>query len=158
MDTPNTHKKLYRILPGKMIAGVCNGIAAYFDVDVTIVRVLFVLALFLTHGGMVLAYFVLMIIVPVEGTSAEAEQHHWGKWRAKMGHYERSAETYVYHPRPYRRGPSLIGEVAQVVFFGLVIYLLYTYVPQTQPFFDKVWMLIQIGWNWIVLHLNTPVK
>ena len=27
-------KKLYRIKQGKMIAGVCNGLAAYFDIDV----------------------------------------------------------------------------------------------------------------------------
>jgi phage shock protein C len=158
MDTTNhQHKKLYRVLEGKMIAGVCNGIAKYFDVDVTIVRVLFVIALFFSHGGMVLAYIVLIVLMPVEGGSTS----HWqDKWRNKMGYSEQPpahSETYVYHPR-MRRRPGLIGELMQVLFAALIVYLLYTYVPQTQPFFDKIWLLIQQGWAWILEHLNTPIR
>jgi phage shock protein C len=56
-------KKLYRDENRKVIAGVCAGLADYFSVDVTIVRLLFVLTL-IYHGGGTLAYIVLWIVMP----------------------------------------------------------------------------------------------
>ena len=47
----------------KMIAGVCGGIARYFNVDTTIVRLLFVLAVFL-GGASPLIYLVLWLVMP----------------------------------------------------------------------------------------------
>lgn len=67
---PGAAKRLYKIRDGAMIAGVCNGLAAYFNIDVTIVRILFVL-LTLTYGTGLLLYFLMVIIVPTAGTPAE---------------------------------------------------------------------------------------
>jgi phage shock protein PspC (stress-responsive transcriptional regulator) len=47
-----------------MIAGVCAGIADYFDIDPTIVRLLFVLGFFVTGSGLFWAYVIMMIVVP----------------------------------------------------------------------------------------------
>jgi len=162
----DTHKKLYRIRQGQMIAGVCNGIAAYFDIDVTLVRVLFVIGLFLSHGGFILGYFVLMVLMPIEGLPAQAGEPaaDWrDRWRHKIPRYEQpmaapESEKYMYPPPHMHRGPSVIGEVAQLLFISLAVYLLYIYVPQTDPFFDKIWLFVTEGWNWFVVHLNTPVK
>lgn len=56
-------KRLYRIEQGKMLAGVCGGIAEYFDVDPSFVRLAWVL--FCAVGGSgVLAYIVAAIIIP----------------------------------------------------------------------------------------------
>ena len=56
-------KRLYRIEQGKMLAGVCGGIAEYFDVDPSFVRLVWVL--FSAVGGSgVLAYIVAAIIIP----------------------------------------------------------------------------------------------
>lgn len=56
-------KRLYRIEQGKMLAGVCGGIAEYFDVDPSLVRLVWVL--FCAVGGSgVLAYIVAAIIIP----------------------------------------------------------------------------------------------
>ncbi|MGL4332941.1 MAG: PspC domain-containing protein [Bacteroidales bacterium] len=61
------HKKLYRSNSDKMIAGVCGGIADYFDVDPTIVRLAAVLLTFITAlFPCVIAYIIAMIIVPVK--------------------------------------------------------------------------------------------
>lgn len=61
------HKKLYRSNSDKMIAGVCGGIAEYFDVDPTIVRLGAVLLTFLTaFFPCVVAYVIAMVIVPVK--------------------------------------------------------------------------------------------
>jgi phage shock protein PspC (stress-responsive transcriptional regulator) len=64
-------KRLYQIPEGKMISGVCNGLAAYFDVDVTIVRIVFVLLAILTKGLWVLVYLVMMFVIPYATTSEE---------------------------------------------------------------------------------------
>ena len=61
-------KKLFRIPEGAMIGGVCTGLAAYFAVDVIIVRIGFVLAAALTHGAGILAYVAMMFLVPEANT------------------------------------------------------------------------------------------
>ncbi len=58
-------KKLYRSRKDKMIAGVAGGLADYFDVDVVLFRLMFVL-LVLFGGGGVLAYVILWIVAPQE--------------------------------------------------------------------------------------------
>lgn len=61
-------RKLYQIREGALIAGVCNGIGVYLNVDVTVVRVAFVLLTFLTGGFWILLYIVLWLLVPTADT------------------------------------------------------------------------------------------
>lgn len=58
-------RKLYRSRSNKQVAGVCGGLAAYFNVDVTLMRVLFILLGLLGAAGIVL-YIAMWIIVPLE--------------------------------------------------------------------------------------------
>ncbi len=58
-------KKLYRSKTNQVITGVCGGIADYFEIDPTIVRIGFLL-LSLTFGSGVLAYIVASIVMPRE--------------------------------------------------------------------------------------------
>jgi phage shock protein C len=58
-------RRLYRSRDDRMIAGVCGGLAAYFSVDPTIVRVIAV-ATILLPGPSVIAYLVMWLIVPEE--------------------------------------------------------------------------------------------
>lgn len=60
----NEHKKLYRSVDDRMIAGICAGIAEYFDVDPTLIRLLFVFGFFATGSGLFWAYVIMMIVVP----------------------------------------------------------------------------------------------
>ena len=55
-------KKLYRIEQGKMLFGVCNGIAAYLNMDVTIIRLLAV-ALAVCSGAGIVLYILAAIIM-----------------------------------------------------------------------------------------------
>jgi phage shock protein PspC (stress-responsive transcriptional regulator) len=64
-------RRLHRIPNGAMIAGVCNGLAAYFRIDVTMVRIAFVAAAILTKGAGIMAYVFMMFVVP-EAKTAEA--------------------------------------------------------------------------------------
>ncbi len=56
-------KKLYRSIEEKKIAGVCGGIAEYFHIDPTIIRLIWA-AVCLFAGTGVLAYIVCALIIP----------------------------------------------------------------------------------------------
>jgi phage shock protein C len=56
-------KKLYRSKKDHMIAGVCGGIAEYFDIDPTLVRLLTVLFVLLGGAG-VAVYVIAWIVIP----------------------------------------------------------------------------------------------
>lgn len=58
-------KKLYRSNEDRWLAGVCGGIAEYFDVDSTLIRVLFILFSFVVGGGLII-YLILWLVMPPE--------------------------------------------------------------------------------------------
>jgi phage shock protein C len=59
----DTTRKLYRSKTNRQIAGVCGGLAEFFNVDTTLIRVLFVVLAVLGGSGLVL-YVAMWIIVP----------------------------------------------------------------------------------------------
>lgn len=63
-------KRLFRNIDDRMLGGVCSGLGAYFNIDATIVRIIFLLALFLA-GGSILVYIVLWIVIPPARTVSE---------------------------------------------------------------------------------------
>jgi phage shock protein PspC (stress-responsive transcriptional regulator) len=58
-------KKLYRSRKNRVIAGICGGLAEYFDVDPIIIR-LITLILVLSAGAGLIAYIIAWIVVPEE--------------------------------------------------------------------------------------------
>ncbi|MCE5253497.1 MAG: PspC domain-containing protein [Actinomycetia bacterium] len=58
-------KRLQRSRTERMIGGVCGGLGEYFNIDPTIVRVLWVVVT-LVGGAAILAYLILWVIVPLE--------------------------------------------------------------------------------------------
>jgi phage shock protein C len=56
-------KKLYRRRTDRMLAGVCGGLADFFNLDATLIRVLFVVLTLLGGSGLVI-YLVMWILVP----------------------------------------------------------------------------------------------
>jgi len=60
-------KRLYRSRDDRMIWGVCGGLAEYFNMDPTIVRIIFVLLIF-ANGLGILAYIIMAIVVPLAGS------------------------------------------------------------------------------------------
>lgn len=61
------NKALVRTRDGRMLAGVCAGVAGYFGFDVTLVRVIWAVGTVLTGGAGVLAYLAAWAIIPNEG-------------------------------------------------------------------------------------------
>ena len=73
-DAAPAPKRLYRIHQGAWIAGVCNGLAAYFNIDVSLVRLLYILVTVITHGLGILVYVIMIVVVPVARTPKEYEE------------------------------------------------------------------------------------
>ena len=139
---PQPPKRLYRIPEGAMIAGVCNGIATYFQLDVTLVRVGFVILALLTKGVGILIYVVMMFVVPEANTPEERAaaggmpfnakevvdrvkrqyargSHQWQReWRRKQRQWRRAGLSAAAVPAP----PWL---VAVMPLFGLVHLILF---------------------------------
>lgn len=63
--TPES-KKLYRSRNNRMIAGVCAGLADFFGIDTTVVRLVFAAGALLGFGSFILIYLVMFIVVPEE--------------------------------------------------------------------------------------------
>lgn len=63
MEIMNEPKKLYRSVTNRMLGGVCAGLAEYFNIDPTLVRVISVL-LFFTPMPTLIAYLVIWALVP----------------------------------------------------------------------------------------------
>lgn len=89
-------KRLYRLKKGAMIAGVCNGLGAYLNIDQTIVRLIFIAALIFFGTG-ILAYIVLAIVIPEARTPEEIAEATTGSStaqefirRAREGYYDES--------------------------------------------------------------------
>jgi phage shock protein C len=67
MNGGNGTKVLVRSRKDRILAGVCAGIAGYFGIDVTLVRVIVAVIAVITGGAGVLAYLAAWAIIPEEG-------------------------------------------------------------------------------------------
>ena len=65
-------RKLYRSVDDRWLAGVCGGLAKYFNLDPTLVRVIFVALALVGLGGVIL-YLLMWVIVPPQPTEEELE-------------------------------------------------------------------------------------
>lgn len=57
-------RPLQQVSEGALVSGVCQGLARYFHLDVTLLRVIAVLLLFATGGGMIVVYLAMMLLLP----------------------------------------------------------------------------------------------
>jgi phage shock protein C len=75
----NETKILVRSQKGRMVAGICAGIASYSGLDVTLVRVIVTVVSVLTGGTGALAYLAAWMIIPGEGEKTSIAQDIAGK-------------------------------------------------------------------------------
>jgi phage shock protein C len=60
-------KQLYRSRQTRMIAGIAGGLADYFDLDVSLVRLFWIITIFFGGGG-ILAYIIAWVVIPEENS------------------------------------------------------------------------------------------
>ena len=94
-SVPPQPKRLYRLKDGAMLAGVCNGLAAYLGIDVTLLRLVVAILIFFSFGTVAIAYIVGILIIPKaqtpeEKTAASGPTPTAQEFirRAKEGYYE----------------------------------------------------------------------
>ena len=76
----SVNKQLYRRRDGRLVAGVCAGLAAYFGIDVTLVRLGF--AVFTVFWGLgVLIYLISWAVIPEEGEQGSIVENLISKQR-----------------------------------------------------------------------------
>jgi phage shock protein C len=75
MTEPNPPKRLVRTRDGRLVAGVCSGIAAYFGIDATLVRLIFLAVSVITFGVGALIYLAGWIVIPEEGEGASIAEN-----------------------------------------------------------------------------------
>jgi phage shock protein C len=123
------NRRLYRCRDNRVIAGVAAGVAEYFEVDPSLVRLFWFLSIFVGGVG-VLLYIAMWIIVPLEPLSAEAAALE--ATNATEGH------------RHVTRGS---GRVTTVIGLGLIalggLSLLHTLLPDLS--FRWIWPAVIIG-------------
>ena len=121
-------KRLYRSRTDRVLWGVCGGLAKYFDIDPTIVRVVAVLLIFADGLG-ILAYIIMAIIVPLEGskvaTPREAVKENIEDIKASASEirstFEREEGEPVDVDRVHHRRSAFLGIV--ILAIGIVLLL-----------------------------------
>jgi phage shock protein PspC (stress-responsive transcriptional regulator) len=80
-------RMLQQVSDGALISGVCQGFARYFGFDVVLLRIVAVLLLFATGGGMILVYLVLMLLMPLAPLERGGKPLRWlpAKCRGLVG-------------------------------------------------------------------------
>ena len=128
------NKKLQRDTQNKVIGGVCSGLANYFDIDASLVRLLFAIAFFVFSTGFWI-YILLWIVMPA-------------------GRVEKKGASYVVSPEGTTEAsesntdmvkykPSKGGLIAGLILIGMgVIGLLHYYVPDVN--WRTIWPIVLI--------------
>jgi phage shock protein C len=63
---PRAMERLFRSRSDRKILGVCGGLGTYFDIDPTVLRLAFVVAVLASGGFMILPYLIMAVVVPLE--------------------------------------------------------------------------------------------
>ena len=69
----HTNRKLARSKRERMIGGVCGGIADHFHLDPTLVRLIWAAGTIVSHGLGIVAYIILLIVLPEEDIQMETK-------------------------------------------------------------------------------------
>jgi phage shock protein PspC (stress-responsive transcriptional regulator) len=95
-------KRLVRIPEGGMVAGVCNGLGAYLDIDVTLIRIGFVIVVLVTKGAGIIGYIIAMFVIPEAQTPEERAAAGGAPFNAREV-VDRAAKQYAEGTRQLRR-------------------------------------------------------
>lgn len=147
-------KKLYRDEHQKVIGGVCAGLADYLNIDVSIVRVLFLLSLALKGGGFLL-YIILWIVLPKKNHIFNDPKVDYKVPPDPMGYYNPT------EPFPVKKKSnfSVIAGAALIVMGSFFLLDELNFIPDID--FGKLWpvILIAIGASFIFSNSkNEPWK
>lgn len=141
-----TNKKLYRNEDEAIFAGVSSGLADYFDLDVTLVRVIFVL-LFIGGGSGLLIYIILWIVTPLRknGEAIIDNKDNIKNFAEEVGKKTKIMAKEI--KKDIKTSPRKSGAILGIILMALgVMILLEKIIPEVIRW-DYVWpgILIFVG-------------
>ncbi len=115
-----TSERLYRSRTNKVIGGVAGGLADYFNIDVVLARVVFVL-LAMFGGGGVLIYIVMWIVIPAQTTYLNTgnQQNSNNQNADDYVHYDESDKKFTTRKPAKNSNTGLIAGII-LIFMGLI--------------------------------------
>ena len=124
-------QKLYRSNSDKVIAGLCGGLGEFFDVDSTIIRIIFIILTIWGGVGIVL-YLIGVFVVPVESAGEKSKKREIDPDLAEIGNKIKSAANEIKNnfdgtSKPSMKGNYLLG--CLITFAGVLLLI--------QNFFPK---------------------
>jgi len=138
-------RKLYRSSTDRIISGVCGGLAEHFEIDPTLVRVIFIV-LALMSGVGVIIYLALALLVPSEGKEEKTPKETIKEGAEEIGQKAKEVATEV------GEGVKKVASRAKApgtFLLGLVLVLI------------GIWFLLQnlgLQWPfWMDFHVIWPV-
>lgn len=144
MDISTKH--LVRSRTDRVIAGVCGGLAAYFAIDATIIRLLFVFVAF-AGGSSVLVYILLWIFMPNEGQeSLPLESHE--RWQQFGSEVKAEAQSVAGEFRGNGTGSASLGDRRTLIAIIIVLFGALLLVKQFAPF---AWLHMDLFWPLAVI-------
>ncbi len=168
-------KRLFRNEYEKVVAGVSSGIAEYMEVDVTIIRLLFVLSTIFLVGTGILVYLVMWIVVPVNNDPAKrfAKFNEYDKGFQNPFESKPNTQAWTSYTvnedsfkntkfesgfKPYRKNNDTAKTVGGLILLVIGIYFLMNEFNIIPFWFDigKMWPLIfvAIGVSFIMKSKN----
>jgi phage shock protein C len=83
MSNVNGSKTLVRTRDGRIVAGVCSGLAEYFGLDANLIRVIVAVLTVFTGGVGALAYLAAWVVIPEEGEKSSIAENMVNKNRRR---------------------------------------------------------------------------
>ena len=83
MSNVNGSKTLVRTRDGRIVAGVCSGLAEYFGIDANLIRVIVAVLTVFTVGAGALAYLAAWVVIPEEGEKSSIAENMVNKNRRR---------------------------------------------------------------------------
>ncbi len=135
------NKKLERNPMNKVLGGVCSGLADYFNFDVALVRVLFVIAFLFASFGFWL-YIILWMVLPEKNVGFDFEQQASSEAQQPTENIQQSADE------DKKKLTAIVSGVI-VILIGL-IFLINNFIPISWVW--KLWPLILVAIGTVMIY------
>jgi len=146
-------KQLLRSRENKMIAGVCGGVAEYFLVDTTIVRIIWVAITLAFLPGGIIAYIVAAIVMPekqVDFSGAVQQNNNENEASGKNGEANDQNKNFDNIKEPVKSDP----QKTRIVIGGVLVFLGVLFLAKELFIFDVryLWPLLFIGIGTFIIY------
>ncbi len=147
-------RKLYRSREDRMIAGVCGGIAEYFDLDPTMIRLAAAILLIVTNLPIFIAYIICAVVIPVGHNGMNYYEDDYTDY----SHYGNDDTDYSYNENQVdefqkkKNNQRLLG-IGMMIVGGIMLFDIHLSWISTSAF----WSLAIIGCGGLIL-LNSSKR